>query len=395
MTESEKPISKQTQVAELRAQFSELVSNSSSIEEARELLMQSGLVAKVVYKQQKSGNRYLQVKTTLGTRNINLRGTGFEQLESFYYSADELALQLEKKNSKKTTRGEAEERHQSIYERHQMWCIAQEKKRPKATPIKYEETQKKYEKKFTERLKEARIYYVLYHDNIEEHLIKGYQIWEKNNTRYLFNNDLGVKLYDQPNKITLQIPDDPIKRCNAVALMLAMAQSKGWNINTLKMTGSEAFKSEVKQQIAMINHEKNRLILAEQQDQQVEKPSIAPKPQSLSPIKPKLNAIDQAIKDNKQTNARKLSKEQIVSIKTDLDAQTVIDYAVQKLGLIAKHFSITKDNKIGDDRLKSKPRNVIDFLTKTCNLKFTDVMPLVEQMLEVQTEKQEQKLGFQ
>ncbi|NOR80930.1 MAG: hypothetical protein GQ529_08875, partial [Methyloprofundus sp.] len=89
------------------------------------------------------------------------------------------------------------------------------------------------------------------------------------------------------------MPDDPIKRCNAVALMLTMAQSKGWNINKLKMTGSEAFKSEVKQQIAMINHEKNRLILAEQQDQKAEKASIAPKSQSVSPVKPKLNAIDQ------------------------------------------------------------------------------------------------------
>ncbi|BCG62918.1 MAG: hypothetical protein methR_P0589 [Methyloprofundus sp.] len=383
----QKPASAQTKVAELRAQFSELLSKVTTLREAIELLKASELVAKIEYKQQKSGNRYLQIKTTLGTHNINLRGKGFELLERFYYTPAELAINREKKQSKNIAAEDTQESYQAIYERYQQWWIAQEKKRKKPKIIKHEATQKKYEKKFTERLKEAKIYYVLYQNNIEEQLIHGYQIWEKNNTRYLFNNDLGVKIYDRPNKITLQMPGDPKKRRNAIALMLAMAQAKGWDMNTLKANGSDLFKQEVQRQIRKFNREPKQLSAEEQK--LIAKPST-PEAQA----KAKLNAIDQAINDNQQKKAKKLSKEQIAKIKTDLDAQQVINYAVQQLGLIETHFSVTEDNKIADDRLKSKPRNVIDFLTKTCNMKFTEVMPLLEQMHEDQQEREESYMGY-
>jgi len=366
---------KQTKVSELRKLFSTLlVENIDCIDDAIQLLKSLDVVAEVTFKEQKSGNKYLQVKTTVDSKNINLRGTGFEALEKLYYSPTDLNNKIDAGKYKHKNK---ERTNEEIVSSHKKWWLIQQEKRNPKTQVKkkidYPTIEKKYEHKFKNRIKEARTYYVLYQHNIEESLIQGYTIWEKDKQRYLFNHDLSVKIFDQPNKITAQIPDDPEARKQVIRLMLEMAKSKGWDIKTLKISGSDAFKKEAAEQIKNYPQEKKSM------------PEVRI-PIPIDPIKnkitPKLSAIKQLDDDNKENNAKKdtLSKEEIEAIKTTLNPNNVLDYAFSHYGLIKTHFTII-DNKINDDRTREKPKNVIDFLTKSCNVPFSDVLPLLNQML--------------
>lgn len=365
----EEPTSKQTQVSELRHLFSELVNDVESIEEAVELLRSLDVVESIEFKQQNSGNKYLQVTTSVGSRNINLRGKGFESLEKLYYSNDELT-DREAKGKYHDPKLRADK---DII--HKQWWIEQQAKRGPGKKIDYAAFDTKLEKRFAERSKEERVFFVLYKNNIKEELVHGFRMWEKANTRYLFNNDIGVKIYDRPDQITAQIPDDQDKRSQAIALMLEMAKAKGWDINNLTVEGSDEFKKEVARQIEQQNHVPDEAAALD---------VTLPDPEQ----KTIFNAVSQEVHDHNQRKAEMLSKEQISAIKTDLDASEVINYAIENLGLIRNHFSVI-DNKIADDRTKAKPKNVIDFFTKTCNIPLTDALPILNGLLAAQEKEQQ------
>jgi hypothetical protein len=367
----EEPSSKQTKVAELRHLLAELVNDVESIEEAVELLKGLDVVESVEFKQQNSGNKYLQVTTSVGSRNINLRGKGFEALEKLYYAADELA---DREAKGKYHSPELRE-NKDIVDSHKQWWLGQQAKRGHGKKIDYAAFDAKLEKRFSERSKEERVFYVLYKNNIKEELVQGFRMWEKANTRYLFNNDLGVKIYDRPNQITARIPDDQDKRAQAIALMLEMARAKGWDINNLAVEGSDEFKKEVAKQI-----EKQNRVSTEAAALDVALPGIEQKTI--------FNAVSQELHDHTQRKTELLSKEQISAIKANLDASLVINYAVENLGLIRTHFSVI-DNKIADDRTKAKPKNVIDFFTKTCNVPLTDALPILNGLLANQQKAQQ------
>jgi hypothetical protein len=366
----EEPTSKQTKVAELRHLFSELVNDAESIEEAVELLKGLDVVENVELKQQNSGNKYLQVTTSVGSRNINLRGKGFEALEKLYYSNDEL--------TDREAKGKYHEPKLTANKDiiHKQWWLEQQAKRGHGKKIDYAAFDTKLEKRFAERSKEERVFYVLYKNNIKEELVQGFRMWKKANTRYLFNNDLGVKIYDRPEQISAQIPDDQDKRIQTISLMLEMARAKGWDINNLTVEGSDAFKKEVAKQI-----EQQNLVSTKATTLEV----AMPDPEQQKSI---FNAVSQEVHNNNQRKAELLSKEQISAIKADLDANVVIKYAVENLGLIRTHFSVI-DNKIADDRTKAKPKNVIDFFTKTCNIPITDALPILNGLLANQQKAQQ------
>jgi len=353
---------KQTKVADLRKLFSEVLTDIKDIDDAKELLNTLDIVDSVEFKEQKLGNKYLQVKTTLGTKNINLRGKGFEHLETLYYD-DKVLKEREEQDRYKS---DDKRSNKEIIEQYKEWWLEQQAKR-KPKKIDYKKIEDKYENKFKNRIKESRVYYVLYQNNIQEELIAGYRIWEKNNTKYLFNNDLGVKVYDQPNKITANIPDNEETRSKTVRLMLEMAVAKGWDLNTLKITGHIEFKHEVEKQIKAIKE-------AEEVKYEVREPRQEKERALL------LNAIKQEVFESKEQNAKKqYSKDEITEFK-EMDAQIVIDYAEEHYLLMSEHFSVI-DNKINDDRTKAKPKSNIDFLTKNCNIPFIDALSILEQLL--------------
>jgi hypothetical protein len=355
---------KQTKVSELRAIFKEVLADVESVDEAAEMLNRLDVVAGVEFKVHKSGNKYLQVKTSLDSRNINIRGKGFEYLEKMYYSPEEL-VDRNVEPVKMDTRTNEE-----IFNQHKIWWLTQQKKRKKKKKVDYEKIEKKYQNKFEKRIKEARIFYVLYENNIQEELIQGYKIWEKNNVRYLFNNDLNVKIYDNPNRITASIPSDPGERVKVVRLMLEMCLAKGWNLDTLNIRGTDQFKKDVLEQIKLIKFS----------DLEVRKPD-----ESLSESKKlRMSAVSQEVINDKESDAKKkFSKDEIQAIKEDLNAEYVLDEVVKKYGVIPDFFTVV-DNKINDTRTKARPKNVIDFLTKNCNVSFSNALPMLDKMLKNQ-----------
>ena len=381
-------LSKQTKVAELRKLFSELVNDAESLEQAEKMLMETGFVDSVTFKSQKSGNKYFQVKTTLGTRNINLRGKGFERFEKFYYSSDEIEKRAAAGKYSETQKKRSPDENRVIFEAHKNWWLGELKKREprsKKTLINHEQSRKKFESYYEKYTREQRRYFVIYRNNIREESIRGYRIFERANERHLVNSDLGVKIYDRLKNITLEIPNDPEKRKKAVALALSIAQDKGWNLKAMSVTGSIEFRAEVKRQIDQIMTERR----SEKDSKPAAKPSVtaAPKAPKETPKTP-LNAVGQSLHDAKEKQTERLSKDQIEAIKTRLDAQSVIDYAAQKYGLLSEHFSVAGDNKIDDSRTKAKPKTVIDFFSKTCNLPIADAMRELHELYTQQLENE-------
>lgn len=378
--------SKQTKVAELRKLFSELVNDAESLEQVKSILLETGLVGSVIFKSQKSGNKYLQVQTTLGTRNINLRGKGFDKLEKLYYSSDEIEKRVTAGKYSEAQKKNTPKENRAIFESHRDWWLDELKKREpknKNLLINHEKSRKKLESYYEKYTREQRRYFVIYRNNIREESIRGYRIFERANERYLVNSNLGVKIFDRPNKITLQLPNDSKKRKQAVALALSIAQDKGWDLKAISVTGSIGFRTEIKRQIDQIIEEKGS-----KKDTWIDQNISVTSSPKVPKEKPKvlLNAVSQALYYLKEKQVERLSKDRLAAIKNHLDAQSVIDYAVQKYGLLSEYFAVAADNKIHDARTKARPKSVIDFLSKTCNLPIADTMRELDQLYAQQLE---------
>ncbi|MCP3965942.1 MAG: hypothetical protein GY718_06235, partial [Lentisphaerae bacterium] len=356
------------------------------VDEAKEILRDQDDITSVVFKEMKKkdpktgrlvpGNKYLQIKSNLISKNrgINLRGEGFEGLEKLYYTPEEIADRILTGKYKPIPTSD-DAAAQAIFKNHREWWMGKalepkNKSKLKALPSKidYKKIEKKYAAKFEKRIKEQRVFFVIYRHNIEKEQIQGYRIWEKNNTRFLVNSDEGIKIYDRADKIALQLPEDPEKRRKAIALALSIAQKKGWDLKTMKINGSESFKKETQRQIA-----------------EIYKPGASAKVEPV-PEKSKtyINAVKQLKTDRaEEKDLQKIMPERIKDIKIYLDPQAVIDYAAQKFELPEKIYTV-HGAKIKDIRTKRKPRNVIDFLTKTCNQPVAEVFAILDDLLKIQ-----------
>jgi hypothetical protein len=349
-----------------------LLDGITSVDEAKEVLGDQKDITSIVFKRMKqkvknpttgkftgelkTGNKYLQIKTNQFPkgRPINLRGKGFEELEKLYYTPKELEERISRgkykpqlppdhwKDHEKSERIVEAMAQRAIFLKHQEWWKGKAlepkiKSKPKAPAkkIDYSKIEKKYAAKFKKRIKEQRVFFVIYRHNIQEEQIQGYRIWEKNNTRFLANNDLGVKIYDRADKIILSFPDDPEKREKAVTLALSIAQAKGWDLKKMIITGSDVFKKEIIQQIAEIYL------------------PVTPAKMKPVPVKPKsyLNAVKQlkTVQGEKKALGQ-LSKDRIEAIKIELDPQAVIDLAIKEWGLSPYHYIPVKGNYIVPDR---------------------------------------------
>ncbi len=383
-----------------KEEVSRLLEGVSSVDEAKTILGDQKDITSIIFKKLRKkdpetgklvpGNKYLQIKSSQfpKTRSINLRGKGFEALEKLYYTSDELEERIiqgkyvppETPDNWKDLNDQEQkseiETQRAIFRKHQSWWLGEARKLKKkqvSNKINYKKIEKKYTAKFEERIKEQHVYFVIYQHNIRQDQIRGYSIWEKNNTRFLVNNDKGVKIYDRPDKIVLDTPKDPEKRKEAIALALSIAQNKGWDLGTMKITGSQEFVKETKRQIAEII--KSETFAMENVE-----------PTKAEPVKPKpyLNAVHQLKTDQaEKKNRDQLPKSRISKIKTELVSQVVIDLAIEKCDLSPYHYITAKGNKIRDKRTK-RSWNAIDFLTKVCNQPIAGVFPILDDLLNAQ-----------
>jgi len=409
--DGEYPVDKQTQTTTLRKIFSKLINNASSLDDAKKMLADQEYVKNIRWVETKK-YKYIKVETIFD-KNINCRGKGFEDLEKLYYTPDELLERIKKSLYKEQVRtGEVPpepiksiEENRVIWQKHQNWWIEQLEQRIPTKKIierksKFKKIVKKFENYYEKYSKQQRIYFVLYKNEIEEKIIHGYKIWEDNNTKYLVNPEEDIKIYDQPDQITVAFNnDDPAKRKEAVRLALAIAVAKGWDLDDIEASGSLEFVSEVKQQISQLKAKKeNPKLLQDYKLKPSPLPDNNPKPSKQKSITSKvsqlskgktkkLNSISQAIDDLNDKQQRQLSKEQISKIKQELNPQTVINYAKENYKLLDKNFVITDDNKINDKRTKAKPKTTIDFLTKVCNIPFQDSLTILDDLYKKQLEK--------
>lgn len=107
-------------------------------------------------------------------------------------------------------------------------------------------------------------------------------------------------------------------------------------------------------------------------------------PNSVTKKQESFNAVDQARYDFDESKAEKRSKSNLDRLKLELSADIVIAYAVENYGILSNYFSVTGDNKISDSRIRAKPRTVIDFMTKTCNLRISEAIPVLEALYQQQ-----------
>lgn len=225
--------------------------------------------------------------------------------------------------------------------------------------------------KFAESLsKEQQSYYLLYEDKIEEKLISGFKVFEAHNAKYLTNNDRGINIMDRPKNITCRVPKDEQALRDTITLSLKIAQSKGWDLTTLNVKGAS------NKYIAEMDRQVKELV-----DGGYKKPiQKNHTPRTLKP-KPIGGLLGQTLKERDEHNYRKVSAESIKAMKVGLPPAIVLQYASDRCRIDTTRYQVI-DDKIKDlHKPKTKPKNVIDFLTKDCHLTLKESLPHLEDLL--------------
>lgn len=381
---------KQSLINVLRAEFSRITKSADTADDAIKKLKSSELVEDVRWVETKR-NKYLQVTPFDGAQKINLRGKSFEHLHPFY---GDKAPEV---NPDKTSQVEQSiddleavwRQHQKRYKEQQYKPKNKQSKKRVSAPIaetlNHEETYQRLSKRVIPKLREARTFYVIYRTNIQEELIKGFRLWERANQKHLVNKKEGIRIYDNNNKISVST-DNKEARAKGVRLALEVAQAKGWDIDNLTINGSAAFQSEVRRQIAEI-----QAVRAERGEQAIH-PSEVSKPTGRARKKRKplqrhkrtqpSNVAGHVAKQADAAHQEVLSKKQIAAIKAELPAQSVLDYAIQQYAVNPERYKVVDGNKILDLKRRAKPKNVVDWINKTCNLTISETFPQLHEMLE-------------
>ena len=340
-----------------RKELSELLKGVTTFGDIKQRLLDSDLVKDATFNKKTSPYRYLSVIPTHGDKNINLRGKGFEDVTKII------------RRLKKTPQFE-KLTNEEIVNRHKNWFISEEtqknrglnKKITQKTELRYEKAAEKYVSYYEKYTKEQRQYYMVYKDEIKSELINNYKIYEKNNVKHLINNKEGVKIFDKPDVVSISFSKDKNNIENSVKLSLELAIKKGWDISTLKITtkNSDIKKEYERQILAYKELNSNKEII----------PNINHSP---IPIKiQKVNSTTQLVKSI-TANTTNLKNPDINQIKAILPPQAVLNYAAKHYGLQKKHYEIV-DNGIRDVRTKQKPRSVVDFMTKSVNIPFSEAI---------------------
>ena len=201
---------------------------------------------------------------------------------------------------------------------------------------------------------QAKIFYKHYKHLVTTNL-KGYSVDTKQSDRVKFiHKAKDIKVTDLGDKITANASTKNLEE--KVKLMIDIAIAKGWNLSSINITGSDAFKKEAYRQIADIVRAEN------------EKKQTLPL-QQTAVIKgiqqPKTVAQYLAREHKEKLQAKALP---LAELKKELSAERVLSYAVEKYKLDATQYEVTEDNKINNLGNKAKPKNVIDFLQKEIKL---------------------------
>ena len=384
---AEKP--KQTVTAALRNELKQLLAGAGSLEEVKARLSAQDWISETRLKKTKH-NKYIQVvpdAQRLGlkhVRNINLRGQGFQDVERLIYTAAELDKRKAagKFRERKTRPSRAENRRviNAHKAKHRGNTYRPKKAKTGGAWFDYEKADDAYQTWLNDRLKEQRIFYAIYKNNIAAEMIRAFKIWEQNNVRHLVNRQEGIRVYDRGNKVIVGGRDRGAE-LKGIRLALEVAQAKGWTLDDIRITGDAEFVAQVREQMEAV---KAAGIL----------PAASPPSRRRTPPGPpgqrarySGNPIKAATNQAREGAQERLSAGDISELKGRLDALRVLKFAAEKYKLSGHNFEII-NNKINDKRNRKKPQNVIDFLSKQCNIPIREVLPELRELYRRQIEEE-------
>lgn len=249
----------------------------------------------------------------------------------------------------------------------------------------YKEEVKDNEYSLTTATYQQKIFYKHYKHLIDKDLdLKGYYVDipknDNNNTKFI-NKAKNINIEDKGDKIVSHINDKENLQ-ERVRLMLNVAEAKKWNINNLEINGSKEFKEEAEKQIA------ERIRLQEQLQKKNDKTLSYTEAVAIKQeIDKRPTTATQTYKQQAQQKQEQTKADNDISLtmlKQNLQAQRVLDYAIEKYKLNPNDYEITEDNKINNKNNKQKPKNVIDFLQKEVNIKTSEAIDITKELYKQQ-----------
>lgn len=243
-------------------------------------------------------------------------------LLSYYQTRDEY---IQKRRSKQT-----KEKLNEIYETQ----ADKEKVKTHTQSFKYISYQQKlFDQHYDYKIKDA---------------LKGYYIKKENNQVVVSNFTKNIKIVDAGDEIVSLRNSTDLEEM--VKIMINMGLARGWKPENIEAIGDDDFIDEANRQIT-------KLIEKERKNKSIKTEII------ITRAKTELQQQNLNIKDKELSHKVNLSE-----IKEKLDANIVLEFAVQKYKLDRNKYVITVDNKINNINNMQKPKNVIDFLQRELNL---------------------------
>ncbi|PRM96734.1 hypothetical protein [Aliarcobacter cryaerophilus] len=190
--------------------------------------------------------------------------------------------------------------------------------------------------------------FVEHYDYLIKDKLEGYYVKKENNEVIVSNFSKNIKIVDAGNEIVSLRNSTNLEE--QVKIMIDIALAKDWKLENIEPYGDEDFIYEANSQIA-------KLIEKERKNKSIKAEIIIPR------AKTDLQQQTLNIKDKELSQKVNLSE-----IKEELDANFVLEFAVQNYKLDKNKYEITVDNKIKNLTNNQKPKNAIDFLQRELNL---------------------------
>jgi hypothetical protein len=367
--EIQENLREETHIALERKAIKQLLAPVKNQEELLQILKERNITYKAT--KGKEGT-YLKLINPHG-KNINLRGKDFKHLEIF--GSNMLSLEEKEqhlKELKNKSLHELEAILERYYKEHRLPMIEKRRSQKNTQKLKaiHEEEKALREEQSQENSFSSfqeKLFYQHYHHKVQKSL-QGYSVDTKDKKAVTFiHKEKEIRIEDTGDKITANSSTKNLSE--KVALMIEIAQAKGWDLSTLEIKGSKAFKEEATRQIAQILREKEQL---QKSKDKIQKPIL---------LRPKTSLQYQLQIHREKQYAKTLP---LAELKEMLPAKKVLAYAVKHYKLDPNKYEIIAENKINNLYNKQKPKNVIEFLKKELNFSSKEAIEACQALYDAQ-----------
>ncbi|MCT7647826.1 hypothetical protein [Aliarcobacter butzleri] len=187
-----------------------------------------------------------------------------------------------------------------------------------------------------------------HYDYLIKDKLEGYYIKKVNNEVIINNFSKNIQIIDAGDEIVSLKKTTNLQE--QVRIMIDIALAKGWKLENIEVIGNDDFTYEANSQIS-------KLIEKERKNKSIKAEII------INRAKTELQQQNINMKDKELLKTINISE-----LKEKLNANLVLQYAVENYKLDINKYEITRDNRIDNIKNKQKPKNVIDFIQKDLNL---------------------------